>query len=111
MIKGLDARKKRTLTEFRKTIVGSPYIYDLMEMAHTVLDIYIANGREIRRCKRADCGKMIGITNKSGLCRRCYLNNYRKKDQQRRLGALRARYYRKRNKLKACTNLVETLKG
>ena len=48
-----------------------------------------------RKCKKLGCSTIISNHNRTGVCRRCYRNMYRKKDQQKRLDSLRARYRRK----------------
>lgn len=89
-------RKELALKEAKKHFPSHVDRYDALDIAHATIDAYI-NVTDSRTC---ECGNPISSRNKTGLCRRCYHRNYRKKDQQKRLDALRQRYYRKKKREK-----------
>ena len=101
MGKPIQQRRKEAINTTKKQLEElfpghKAYYYECMRIVRTSVDNYIANGN-VKRCV---CGTIISSRNKTGKCRNCYSRQYRKKGEQKRLGALRAKYYRKRKKLK-----------
>ncbi len=86
-------RKELALKEARKHFPMEVSKYDALDIANSAIDAYIGI-IENRACR--ECGNIISSRNKSGVCRTCYMRKYRKKDEQKRLDALRQRYYRRK---------------
>lgn len=92
-------RKELALKEARKHFPMEVSKYDALDIANSAIDAYINVVGGSRVCKglRGEiCTNIISSTNKTGLCRSCYVRKYRKKDEQKRLDALRHRYYRRK---------------
>lgn len=96
-------RRARALSEIRKKLPDDVDTYSVMKIVAMAIDIYICGGN-VKRCKGTApnqvCDKMISPRNRTGLCKSCYQAIYRKKDQPKRLDALRQKYYRKNRKLR-----------
>jgi hypothetical protein len=88
----IQKRKELAIEEAKKKFPMHVSRYDALDIAHAVLDAYL--NIKGRKCK--ECDNIISSRNKTGLCRTCYMRKYRKKDEQKRLDALRQRYYRRK---------------
>ena len=94
-------RKKLAIKEKKKCFPVYVSRYDALDIANAVIDAYIGLTSERKTCKGLGtelCTNIISSRNKTGLCRKCYMRKYRKKDEQKRLDALRQRYYRRNKK-------------
>jgi len=102
-------RKKEALKKYTAVLKERgeeiEYIRHCLKMADEVLNVYMSGYQETRRCKTKGCGEYITNKNKTGYCRHCNMNKYRKKykvDNRCKYNAAeRARRYRKKRKLKA----------
>lgn len=95
----IQQRKEKALDKVKWHLPKGVTLDDALDIAEVVIDYYIANGKEPGRCKglfKNGCGAILGNRNTTGLCRRCYKNNYRSSDKEKRLDMLRQRYYRKK---------------
>lgn len=99
---GISIYKRRELAikEAKKYFPAEVSVYDAYDIAQKSIDSYIGilNNRTCKGIDGEDCDNIISNHNKTGLCRSCYTRKYRRKDQQKRLDALRQRYYRKKKK-------------
>ena len=94
MGRSIYERKQQALKAVRIKLPADVNIYEAMDIASDAIDCYI-NVDKVRECR---CGRVISKMNRTGLCRHCYRNEWRKADQPKRLDALRQRYSRKLRK-------------
>jgi len=108
MGKTVEQRKREALARIKLEKPEDINYYTFIKLAARAIDLYIMNGKE-RVCKSKWCSLPIGARNKTGWCRKCYLRNYKKTGQTKRLDMLRARQYRKRKKLRMMKELKEDI--
>ena len=100
---GLSIYKKKELAlkEARKHFPMYVNKLDALDIANLAIDSYIGITNGNKLCKGINqelCTNIISSRNKTGLCRKGYMRKYIKKDEQKRLDALRHRYYRRNKK-------------
>jgi len=93
-MKGYTERKRKVMSSLIGEIPEGMNKSDAYDLASRVIDLYIET-YNVRKCKNSECDNYVSTANKTGVCRNCYLREYRKKDEQKRLAMLRARYSRK----------------